>query len=169
MNIHLATLKPKIFSNWACLLKWTRLLFMRKHVSHSLVCMLNITSAKIDFCQCTCSWTMELWWGLFKKVSQMIGQFGQMGRINCGVSGVIPADLVILCPYLLHYFSLINHYFYKNISFWFILKEYIPYGGHYNPWFVYFLPHFWRTKMFIWGAFFVKFWPYKGLVFKSGL
>ena len=39
---------------------------------------------------------------------------------------------------------------------------------HYNPRFVYFLPTFWSPKTFFQGAFFLKFWPYVWLVFKSG-
>jgi hypothetical protein len=45
---------------------------------------------------------------------------------------------------------------------------YVPYARHYNPRFVYFLPTFWSQKMLFQGAFFLKFWPYVWLVFKSG-
>ena len=41
----------------------------------------------------------------------------------------------------------------------------LPYARHYNPRFVYFLP---TSKTFFQGAFFLKFWPYVWLVFKSG-
>ena len=33
---------------------------------------------------------------------------------------------------------------------------------------VYFLATFWSSKMFFQGSFFLKFWPYVWLVFKSG-
>ena len=60
----------------------------------------------------------------------------------------------------------------KIISFGFLTffcPLHLPYGRHYNPRFVYFKPTFWRSKAFFQGAFFVKFWPYVRLVFKSGL
>ena len=44
----------------------------------------------------------------------------------------------------------------------------IPYARHYNLRFIYFLPTFWSPKTFFQGAFFLKFWPYVWLVFKSG-
>ena len=44
----------------------------------------------------------------------------------------------------------------------------LPYTRHYNPRFVYFLPTFWSPKTFFQRAFFLKFWPYVWLVFKSG-
>ena len=44
----------------------------------------------------------------------------------------------------------------------------LPYVRHYNPRFVYFLPTFWSPKTFFQGAFFLKFWSYVWLVFKSG-
>ena len=47
-------------------------------------------------------------------------------------------------------------------------KIFIPYARHYNPQFVYFLTTFWSPKTFFQGAFFLKFWPYVWLVFKSG-
>ena len=50
----------------------------------------------------------------------------------------------------------------SNRSFW------IPYPRHYNLRFVYFLPTFWKPKMFFQGCFFRKFCPYVWLVFKSG-
>ena len=46
---------------------------------------------------------------------------------------------------------------------------YRPYTSLYNPRFVYFLPTFWSPKTFFQGAFFLKFWSYVRLVFKSGL
>ena len=46
--------------------------------------------------------------------------------------------------------------------------KYIPYARLYNPRFVYFLPTFRSPKTFFQGAFFLKFWPYVWLVFKSG-
>ena len=49
-----------------------------------------------------------------------------------------------------------------------IRRNKLPYARHYNPRFVYFLPTFWSPKTFFQGAFFVKFWPYVWLVFKSG-
>ena len=48
------------------------------------------------------------------------------------------------------------------------LSQQLPYARHYNPRFVYFLPTFWSTKTFFQWAFFLKFWPYVWLVFKSG-
>ena len=39
---------------------------------------------------------------------------------------------------------------------------------HYNSRFIYFLPTFWSPKTFFQGAFFLQFWPYVWLVFKSG-
>ena len=48
------------------------------------------------------------------------------------------------------------------------ILTYLPYARHYNPRFVYFLPTFWSPKTFFQGAFFLKFWPYVWLVFKSG-
>ena len=39
------------------------------------------------------AWTMDMWWELFSKISQIIGPFGQMGRINCGVFKIIPVEL----------------------------------------------------------------------------
>ena len=44
----------------------------------------------------------------------------------------------------------------------------IPYARHYNPRFVFFLPTFESPKTVFQGAFFLKFWPYVRLVFKSG-
>ena len=44
----------------------------------------------------------------------------------------------------------------------------LPYARHFNPRFVYFLPTFWSWKTFFQGAFFLKFWPYVWLIFKSG-
>ena len=49
-----------------------------------------------------------------------------------------------------------------------VLNKWLPYARHYNPRFVYFLPTFWSPKTFFQGAFFLKFWPYVWLVFKSG-
>ena len=43
----------------------------------------------------------------------------------------------------------------------------LPYARHYNPRFVFFLPTFWSPKTFFQGSFFLKFWPYVWLVFKS--
>ena len=42
---------------------------------------------------CAGTWTMDMWWVFFSKMSQIIGTFGQMGRINCGVFGVFPVEL----------------------------------------------------------------------------
>ena len=47
-------------------------------------------------------------------------------------------------------------------------QENILYAHHYNPQFVYFLPTFRSPKTFFQWAFFLKFWPYVWLVFKSG-
>ena len=49
------------------------------------------------------------------------------------------------------------------------MLPHLPYGRHYNPQFVYFLPNFWKSKTFFEGGFFRKFCPYVRLVFKSGL
>ena len=43
----------------------------------------------------------------------------------------------------------------------------VPYAGHYNPQFAYFLPTFWSPKTFFQGAFLLKFKPDVWLVFKS--
>ena len=42
-------------------------------------------------------WTMDMWWELFSKISQIIGWFGQMGRINCGVFQ-FNFQHIFLCP-----------------------------------------------------------------------
>ena len=34
-----------------------------------------------------------MWWEFFSKISQIIGRFGQMGRLHCGVFGVFPVEL----------------------------------------------------------------------------
>ena len=38
-------------------------------------------------------WTMDMWCEHFSKMFQIIGWFGQMGPINCGVFGVFPVEL----------------------------------------------------------------------------
>ena len=55
----------------------------------------------------------------------------------------------------------------ENVMYKFTIQC-IPYARHYNPRFVYFLPTFSSPKTFFQGAFFLKFWPYVWLVFKSG-
>ena len=64
------------------------------------------------------TWTMNIRWGLFSKISQIIGWFGQMGGINCGVFPVdFSAHILSLCVSLVHDFSLLNHYFNKKLRF----------------------------------------------------
>ena len=58
----------------------------------------------------------------------------------------------------------IHMFYYDSIQI-----DWLPYARHYNPQFVYILPHFWKPKTFFQGAFLVKFWSYVRLVFKSGL
>ena len=63
---------------------------------------------------CIQQWIMDMWWQFFQKypkffskISQIIGQFGQMGRINCGVFLIeISAHFVIV--FLGHDFLFIN-------------------------------------------------------------
>ena len=62
---------------------------------------------------CSVAWIMDIQWVFFSKISQIDCWFGQMGRINCGV---FPVELS-LCD-LVHDYQLINHYFYKNKTFW---------------------------------------------------
>ena len=70
---------------------------------------------------------------------------------------------VFLNSYL--YFSDLRKTHLQKMSFpW----KYPLYSRHYNLWFVYFLPTFWSPKAFFQGAFFLKFWPYVWIVFKSG-
>ena len=40
-----------------------------------------------------------------------------------------------------------------------IIESNLPYTHHYNPQFLYFLPHFWKPKTFFKELFFIKFWP----------
>ena len=55
-------------------------------------------------------------------------------------------------------------YVFKRIKF---KKISIPYACHYNPWLVYFLPHFRSPFLCFQGGFFRKFCPYVWLVLKS--
>ena len=71
----------------------------------------------VDLERSSISWTMDTWWGLFSKIFQIIGQFWQMGPINFGVFwGYLQLNYqhtLCHCVSLVHYFLLINHYFYK--------------------------------------------------------
>ena len=69
------------------------------------------------------AWTMDMWWGLFSKISQIIGQFGQIGRINCGIFGLKSQHTFCHCVSRVHDFPFINHYFYEKLSFWDISKK----------------------------------------------
>ena len=46
---------------------------------------LGIRHKEFEFVAPSWSWTMDMWWGLYPKIFQIISQFGQMGRINCVV------------------------------------------------------------------------------------
>ena len=39
------------------------------------------------------TWTMDIWWELFSKISQIIGWFVHMGCINFGIFGGSPVEL----------------------------------------------------------------------------
>ena len=60
-------------------------------------------------------WTCDE--SFFSKIFQIIGRFGRMGRINCGVLGYFQSNYqhtFCHCVFLVHDFSLINHHFYKK-------------------------------------------------------
>ena len=52
-------------------------------------------------------WSMNMWWGLFSKIFQIIGWFGQMGRINCWT---ISTQLANLCVPTLFYLMISTKY-----------------------------------------------------------
>ena len=58
---------------------------------------------------------MDMWWELLSKISQIIGRFRQMGRINCGRFRAFQLSGRILSFYVPNlWFLLDNHYFYKR-------------------------------------------------------
>ena len=74
--------------------------------------------------------------------------------LKCGKFHQNPSILESFCHdtynlYLVHY-TLTTCPQHANIN-------YLPYASHYNPRFVYFLPHFRKPKTFFQGVFFVKF------------
>ena len=57
-------------------------------------CLWGFTSSR--------SWTMDMWWGIFSKISQIsISKYGQMGQKYCRLFGVTPveisAHILLLC------------------------------------------------------------------------
>ena len=71
---------------------------------------------------------MDMLRRLFSKISQVIGHFVQMGRINCGYLEYFQLNsqqIFCHCLSLAHDYPLINHYFYKNLTFSDIVKEYL--------------------------------------------
>ena len=71
-----------------------QIIFLMKNL-HSKRILRWLPFVKI-WCCCTrynISWTMNIWWGHFLKISQIIIRFRQMGQKSCGVFGVFPVEI----------------------------------------------------------------------------
>ena len=97
------------------------------------------------------NWNLHL---VFASISKSLTTRQQLCITNCTRNSLLNLSLLFLtnapkCA----------------LIFLFWAPYYLPYVRHYNPWFVYFLPHFWKPFLCFQGGFFTKFCLY---IFKSG-